>query len=53
MQNPIQYEILFLFTTLADPELGAGAETLIFRLRPKVPAPCGSGFTTLLGGHRI
>ncbi len=49
MLDSIQYEFLFLFTTQADPELGAGAETLTFRLRlqPKVPAPCGSGSTTL------
>jgi hypothetical protein len=47
MLDPIQYEFLFLFTTLADPEPGAGAETSIFRLQPKVPAPCGSGSTTL------
>jgi hypothetical protein len=35
MLYPIQYEFLFLFTTLADPELelGAGAKTLIFRLQ--------------------
>jgi hypothetical protein len=41
MLDPIQYEFLFLFTTLADPEPGAGSETSIFRLqlRPKVPAP--------------
>jgi hypothetical protein len=49
MLDPIQYEFLFLFTTLADPDPGAVAETLIFRLqlRSKVPGPCGSGSTTL------
>jgi hypothetical protein len=44
MLYPIQYEFLFLFTTLADPELelGAGAKTLIFRLQLRLlaaPAP--------------
>ncbi len=43
MLDPIQYEFLILFTTLADPELGAGADTSIFQLqlrfRSKVPAP--------------
>ncbi len=50
MLDPIQYEFLFLFTTLADtkPDQGAGAETSIFRLQPKVPVPCDSGSTTLL-----
>jgi hypothetical protein len=53
MLDPIQYEFLFLFSTLADPELGARAvtETSIFRLqlrlRPKVPTPCGSSSTKL------
>ncbi len=47
MLDYIQNEFLILFTTLADPELGAGAETSTFRLWPKVPAPCGSGSTTL------
>jgi hypothetical protein len=50
MLDPIQYEFLFLFTTLADtePDQGAGAETSIFRLQPKVPAPCDYSSTTLL-----
>jgi hypothetical protein len=50
MLDPIQYEFRFLQNTLVDPEPGAvaGAETLIFRLQPKVSAPCGSGSTTLL-----
>jgi hypothetical protein len=48
MLDPIQYEFLFLFTTLAglEPGPGAGAETSIFRLwlQPKfwflaAPAP--------------
>ncbi len=39
MLDPNQYKFLFLFTTLVDPEPGAGAETSIFRLWPKVPAP--------------
>ncbi len=30
---------------------GAGAETSTFRLRPQVPAPCGSGSTTLLSAR--
>jgi hypothetical protein len=51
MLDPTQYEFRFFFTTLADPEPGAGAETSIFRLwlrlRPKVSAPCGSGSTSL------
>jgi hypothetical protein len=51
MLDPIQYEFLFLFTTLADPEPepGAGPETSIFQLwlQAKVPASCGSGSTTL------
>jgi hypothetical protein len=33
MLDPIQYEFLFLFTTLTDPESGAGAETSIFWLQ--------------------
>jgi hypothetical protein len=43
----------FFQNTLVDPEpeLGAGAEILIFRLQPKVLAPCGSGSTTLLGDY--
>jgi hypothetical protein len=41
-------QILFCLTTfLADPEPGAGAETSMFQLWPKVPAPCSSGSTTL------
>jgi hypothetical protein len=49
MLDPIQYEFRFFQNTLADPELGAGAETSIFRLqlRPKVSAPAGSGSATL------
>jgi ribonucleotide reductase alpha subunit len=49
MLDPIQYEFGFFQNTLADPELGAGAETSIFwlRLQPKVSAPCGSGSTAL------
>jgi hypothetical protein len=47
MLDPIQYEFRFFQNTLADPELGAGAETSRFRLQPKVSAPCGSGSTTL------
>jgi hypothetical protein len=53
MLDPIQYEFRFFQNTLVDPEPEpeAGAETLIFRLRPKVSALCGSssgsGFTTL------
>ncbi len=27
MLDPLQYEFLFIFTTFADPEPGAGAET--------------------------
>ncbi len=44
MLDSIQYEFRFIFTTQA------GAETSTFRLRlqPKVPAPCGSGSTTLI-----
>jgi hypothetical protein len=48
MLDPIQYEFRFFQNTLADPEPGAGAETSIFRLQPKVSAPCGSGSTTLV-----
>ncbi len=33
MLDPIQYELWFSSTTLADPEPGAGAETSIFRLQ--------------------
>jgi hypothetical protein len=57
MLDPIQYEFLFLFTNLADPEPGDRdkAETLIFRLRlqPKVLAPCGSGSTTLVNAIHL
>jgi hypothetical protein len=55
MLDPIQYEFGFFLTTLSDPEPGAGAETSIFRLQlqPKVPAPCGSGSTTLLNVYNI
>jgi hypothetical protein len=47
---------LILFDTLlwfeSKPELGAGGETSVYRLRPKVLAPCGSGSssTTLATG---
>ncbi len=53
MLDPIQYEFRFFFTTLADPELGAGAETSIFRLRPKVlaPAPAKSSGSLRLRLH--
>ncbi len=56
MLDPIQYEFrFFFFTTLSDPEPGAGAETSIFRLRlqPKVLAPCGSCATTLLHVYNV
>jgi hypothetical protein len=40
MLDPIQYEFRFFLNTLADPEPGARAETLIFRLRlHAAPAP--------------
>jgi hypothetical protein len=46
---PIQYELWFLSTILVRP--GAGAETFLYRLRPKVSAPSGSssgsGSTTM------
>jgi hypothetical protein len=50
MLDPIQNEFGFFQNTLVDPEPepGAGAETSIFRLQPKVSAPCGSGSTTLV-----
>ncbi len=54
MLDHIQYEFRFFQNTLADPESGAGAETLIFRLQlrlwPKVTAPAGSGSATLPSG---
>jgi hypothetical protein len=60
MLDPVQYEFLFLFTTLADPkpELGAGAGSRSRNfdipapapVPTKVPVPCGSGSgsTTLI-----
>jgi hypothetical protein len=53
MLDPIQYEFRFFQNTLADPEPGAGAETSIFRLQPKVLSPCGSGSTTLQKLHAV
>jgi hypothetical protein len=37
-----------------EAELEPGAETLLrLRLRPKVPAPCGSGSTTLFQKRKL
>ncbi len=48
--DPIQYEFWFFIYYFSWP--GAGAKTSIYRLRPKVSAPCGSGSTTLEQAHR-
>jgi hypothetical protein len=45
--DPIQYEFRFFQNTLVDPEPGAGAETSMLRLQPKVSAPAGSCSATL------
>ncbi len=47
MLDPIQYKLLFLFTTLAEPGAGSRSRRRNFENPAPVPAPRGSGSTTL------
>jgi hypothetical protein len=51
MLDPIYYD--FLFTTLADPEPGAGAETLIYRLQLRLHNTSILKPACLLGNMRM
>ncbi len=57
MLDPIQYELLFLYTSLVRPGAGSRSRNFIYWLQlwlpPKVSASCGTGSTTLEKSSRL